>query len=208
MRRVLFIGAACALIFLGMVWVLLSGTTEKNRVVVRSDAPDPIIEERKIVRDVTPDEILQSPAMEQLTLERLPDKKPPPLPKKQPEATSWKRPMVVSAGVFISKGTEIKLAGVEFVNLDKICIDHTKRNWPCGRFAKTAFSNYVRGRTIACDPVESQSDSITTHCKLGEKSLAKWLVANGWAVASDQTFRNEQSLAEKSFLGIWRKERP
>ena len=198
--------AASAIAFSLMLVFILS-TPERTGPL---DNPLPrntaVLEAHREVRDVTPRELVQGPDLQSGMLERLPAVEPPPPPKKPPVPSRWKRPVIDMAGRFISDGKTVTLSGVKPLPLDRQCRKADGTNWPCGRFARTAMRNLVRGRTISCDPGRQETDGehITTSCKIGDTDLAAWLVGNGWAEPVGAAYAEELKQARKTGLGIWR----
>lgn len=204
MRRTLFPVILSALFFGAMLAYLFSGTPPSSESTQTAPDKQIVTETRTKVRDITPDDFLQPPSSEETVLERLPAIEPPPPPKRPPKPNIWKRPIVISAGVFKSNETEIRLAGIKPLPVNQLCNDQTGKEWPCGKFAKTAFNNFVRSRSITCAPTDDESDKIKTNCTLGDRDLGAWLVENGWAHALGNSYRQEQTIAEQELRGIWR----
>lgn len=95
------------------------------------------------------------------------------------------RPIVLAAGRFSISGKVLELDGIVPVAVNRQCTDTSGEGWPCGRMARTAFANLVRGRTIDCDvPSTEWSGTAKANCTLAEKDLSQWLVENGWAEAA------------------------
>lgn len=199
-------GIGC-LIFLGMVFFLLSGEDDLPATVATSKVLT-TKEARKSVRDVTPDDILQSPDLDENVLERLPPKEAPPPAVKPPKPNPFKRPVVLAAGRLLSSNIEIQLVGISAVPINQVCKDASGAPWPCGKFAKTAFNALVRGRTIECDPVDVDSQVISTRCFIAAQDMSSWLVKNGWARSNHQTYSSDELSAKEEGKGIWRKVRP
>ncbi|NVP54868.1 thermonuclease family protein [Mycoplana rhizolycopersici] len=92
------------------------------------------------------------------------------------------RPIVLAAGRFSIGGKVLELDGIVPVAVTRQCTDSTGEGWPCGRMARTAFANLIRGRTIDCDlPSAQWAGTATARCLLAGKDLSQWLVENGWA---------------------------
>jgi len=207
MRQGAILFGVGSLIFAAMVFFLLSGENQSH-VPVNPIETSTIKETRKLVRDVTPDGILQSPALDKVILERLPAKEVPPSPVKPPKPSPYKRPVVLEAGRLLSADTEIQLSGISAVPVDQVCSDASGAPWPCGKFAKTAFNAFVRGRTIECDPVEKKALTIATRCFIGKQDMSFWLVNSGWAYSDIDAYSDAEIFAKQEFRGIWRKIRP
>ncbi len=208
MLRAFFRILTIALIFGLMVIFLLSGDEPVVPTDNMSDTPGTIREVQGDVRDVTPDDFVQTPSSEGTVLERLPAKEPPPVPPRPPKPVVWKRPIVYAAGKLKSDEVEIQLTGIEPVPIDEQCFGESAETWPCGRIAKTAFANFIRTRSINCDPSSQKDKKVITRCRVGKIDLGKWLVGNGWARSSDTMYAEEQELAKSKQQGIWSETRP
>lgn len=163
----------------------------------------------EIVRNITPERMLPGPVFEEGSLERLPDVVPPPPPPKPPKPIVWNRPFVVSAGVLISQKKQIVLNDIIPVELDRNCTYEDGTSWPCGRLARTEMRQFVRGRTIDCDPIEdTEALRVNTKCRLGNYDMSAWLVLTGWAEPEEGHYEEELEEAKRKERGIWRKNAP
>lgn len=199
---------AVCLFSIGFIYVLFLLPVEQEPSAELQAASEPVFEPRKKLRDVTPDKMVQAPVIEEDYLQRLPAVEPPPPPEKPPEPTIWHRPIVLAAGILKSRDIRIELEGIEPIALDRECVDQTGTTWPCGRMAKTEFGQFVRGRSISCDPVEDPGETIIGKCQLGGFDISAWLVLTGWAMPKGDAFSEELKTAEKQERGKWRKTAP
>ena len=172
----------------------------KNEVLPTEAARDDI-------RNVTPENTLPGPKIIKPKLTRLPAIKPPPLKKQPPKPKLWHRPIISKAGYFVSNNHELQFKGIKPLALNAQCKANGE-DWPCGRFARTAMRKFVRGRSIECDPVETQSDPIVTNCRVAGKDIAQWLVIRGWAKDENGGFKSQMSSAQQKKLGMWRAKLP
>ena len=194
----LFVGA-------GVLWLLPEPepikSAIKNEVLSTEAARDDI-------RNVTPDDTLPGPKITKSKLTRLPAIKPPQRKKPPLKPKLWHKPIISKAGFFTFKNYQVQLKGIKPLALDARCKLENGKFWPCGRFARTAMRNFVRGRSIECDPVETQSDLIVTDCRVAGKNIAKWLVIRGWAEGENGRFESQMSAAQQKKSGMWRATRP
>ncbi len=168
-------------------------------------AGPPAVEEpvRGGLRNVTPQDMTQPPPIAEGTIVRIPAIEPPPAPVRPPRPVSHALPRVVSAGVLVSSGKEIRLAGIEPLAADARCID-ASGEWPCGAFAKVAFQRLVRQRTIECDPAgANDATQIVTTCRIGGADMAQWLVRQGWAKPAGTGFDDALVGAKADGRGQW-----
>lgn len=127
---------------------------------------------------------------------------------KKLEERYYKRPLILSAGVFKSaNGTVVQLAHIIPTTHDKFC-QSSQGKWPCGRFAKAALQRLVRSNTIICssknDIKKVDGRYIEGTCKTTNYELAKWLVTQGWTDSNHADFIKVRDEAKANGLGIWR----
>lgn len=189
----------------------LSLRTEGTTVTESSpkiSAQEPVFEKRRPVRDVTPREFVQAPKIENDLLERLPAVEPPKV-KEKPKPKLWKQPQILQAGVLRSGGVTLRLQDIQPLPLNKSCASETGSDWPCGRFARTAFRNLIRGRTLTCDKDPGdKGTTVTTHCKLGSVDLSRWLVVTGWVEPVTGHYEEELEQAKAAQRGVWNRSSP
>ena len=117
---------------------------------------------------------------------------------------SFARPIVLAAGRFSIAGKVLELEGILPVPVNRQCQDSVGEGWPCGRMARTAFANLVRGRTIDCAvPARQWSGTATARCTVAGKDLSQWLAENGWAeTAPGSPFEEAAGAARQAGLGL------
>lgn len=118
---------------------------------------------------------------------------------------SFARPIVLAAGRFSIAGKVLELEGILPVPVNRQCQDSAGEGWPCGRMARTAFANLVRGRTIDCAvPSKQWSGTATARCTVAGKDLSQWLAENGWAEAAPGSpFEEAADAARQAGLGLY-----
>lgn len=121
------------------------------------------------------------------------------------EPVALTRPIVLAAGRFSIGGKVLELDGIVPVAVTRQCTDSTGEGWPCGRMARTAFANLIRGRTIDCDlPSAQWAGTATARCVLAGKDLSQWLVENGWAeVEPGSALQSAADAARTAGLGLY-----
>jgi len=122
-----------------------------------------------------------------------------------PAPVTLTRPIVLAAGSFNIHGKVLQLDGILPVPVNRQCTDTSGEGWPCGRMARTAFANLVRGRTIDCDVPSAQwSGTAIARCTLAGKDLSQWLAENGWAeVAPGAPLEARAVAARRAGLGLY-----
>jgi len=160
------------------------------------------------VRNVTPDQTLPGPVFEEGKLERLPAKPLPPKPKRKPKPVKISRVSVVEAGILKSGKRTVRLAEITPLPLDKECKATNGRTWPCGRFARTELRQFIRNRSVDCDPAAENTEELTLRCRLDNFDISGWLVLTGWAMPVGDNFQKELAEAKAKKRGQWRKSAP
>lgn len=126
------------------------------------------------------------------------------LPPERPEMLRLDRPVASAAGVFAAGGFRVTISGITPPAASETCDDEAGRAWPCGAAARTAFRAFLRGRSVECriDPALPPGD-VSARCALAGQDLARWLVANGWARASDPEYRDASDAARSAGRGMF-----
>ena len=105
------------------------------------------------------------------------------------------------------KPLRIRLIGIDAPELGQSCRDARKISWPCGRDARGALQSLApRGVPLACSfSGQDEYRRMLSRCRLADgRDFAALLVAQGWAVATNEDYLLEQDAARKARLGLWR----
>lgn len=121
------------------------------------------------------------------------------------ETTLLHRPTVTGAGDIAFSDQALRLAGLKPTPVDRICENADGSEWPCGTIARTAFRNYLRGRSLECDvPDDQWEETAVATCTLGDDDVAAWLARNGWAEAEpDSAYADLVEEARRERRGIF-----
>jgi endonuclease YncB( thermonuclease family) len=177
-----------------------------------SPLPDVAPTPRRSPRLVSPS-IIAPPEVDSSALERIDPRAPlsplsQALPPKPHMPAEWDgsplhRPVVTAAGRFDSMGYSVAIAGVDGVASDAMC-DFEGESWNCGVRARTAFRLFLRGRAPTCTiPPEADRTALVADCRMGKQDIGAWLVANGWARAADDRYREAEEKARSGKKGIF-----
>ncbi|MGQ7791153.1 thermonuclease family protein [Faunimonas sp. B44] len=206
----LALGLAAVALTLVLASVFLAGPTRDPdrtapsepawRQAARLDAPrEPSGAE---VRNVTPAGVTAPPATKG-PLSRVEAPKPAPKAAAAPKPKRYFNPVVEAVGLLTTTDGAIRLAGIEAPSLDLECGEGNAA-WPCGRMARTALRQFIRGRAIECAPADSESGDIPERrCTVGGADIAAWLVEHGWATAKADQYGPAGEQARSDGRGLW-----
>lgn len=162
------------------------------------------------VRPVAPD-VVAAPPVEPQALQRIAPREPlsplgraPTQADLPPRKTLLHRPHAIAAGVFHSMGHTVMLAGLEPPDDKETCVSDGV-TWPCGVHARTAFRNWLRGRSLACVvPALPGREVVVSECELGKQDPAAWLASFGWArAAPDGPYAELEAQARAGRRGLF-----
>ncbi len=105
-------------------------------------------------------------------------------------------------------GKRIRFHGIDAPESSQLCYQlPSQQAWRCGQKAALALSDYIAGRTVTCEPKDTDQYGRTIAvCSAGGVSLNAWMVSNGWAVAYARYSRDYVGLeaqARTARVGIW-----
>jgi endonuclease YncB( thermonuclease family) len=165
------------------------------------ETPPPKLVDRQ-VRNVTPPGVTPGPKVTGPLVQIA----PPPRPEKRARAEEDKpkrlyRPNIAAAGLIGTSDGPIRLAGIEAPGPDELC---GAAGWHCGRMARAALRQFIRGRAIECD-VRPGTDRIADPalCRVGGQDIAEWLVEQGWARPDGGSYSAAADKAQAERLGLW-----
>jgi endonuclease YncB( thermonuclease family) len=100
-------------------------------------------------------------------------------------------------------GQRIRLVGIDAPEYNQMC-EADGREWACGREASRFLRRMVAGRRLICRPEGTDRfNRVLAECYLGDQSINRTLVAEGWATSFGE-FRAEERKAERDRKGLWR----
>lgn len=136
-------------------------------------------------RAIAPEKFATPFAQNAVRLERIAPRAPltPTVePETGPRPTLLHKPLVIAAGEIVFPEGGLRLKGIVVTDPDDTCTDQEGRLWPCGIIARTAFRNFVGGRSLSCNlPEERWREIIVVTCLVGKQDPAAWLASSGWA---------------------------
>jgi endonuclease YncB( thermonuclease family) len=112
--------------------------------------------------------------------------------------------VVLDATSFESGLSEIQLLDIEGPTRDAVCKDAEGLRWACGRRARAALHNLLRGTTLSC---RSMNDTTTkrfgAYCTIAGDDVGAALVRNGWARPRSGAYSSEVAEARQNRAGLW-----
>ncbi len=92
---------------------------------------------------------------------------------------------VIDGDSLLVDGREVRLHGIDAVELHQTCREPAGREWPCGRLARAHLRKLVRDRSLTCRTIdEDRYGRIVARCVTDEgMDVAERMVRDGWAVA-------------------------
>ncbi len=92
---------------------------------------------------------------------------------------------VIDGDSLIVNGREVRLHGIDAVELHQTCREPDGREWPCGRLARAHLRKLVHDRSLTCRTIdEDRYGRIVARC-IAENGMdiGERMVRDGWAVA-------------------------
>jgi endonuclease YncB( thermonuclease family) len=103
--------------------------------------------------------------------------------------------------------TEIRLYGIDAPEYRQSCTGASQLQQPCGKLARDALSELLRGRNIHCNTFDQDRyGREVSVCKDGTLDINREMVRLGWAVAYRKhaiAYVSVEAEAKKAKRGIW-----
>ena len=105
------------------------------------------------------------------------------------------------------RGSRIRLHGIDAPESAQQCRTGGQV-WPCGREATRALALRIGSHPVACkEHGRDRYGRVVAVCRVGDKDVNAWMVAEGWAFAYRQYSRRylaEEMAAKAAKRGVWR----
>jgi endonuclease YncB( thermonuclease family) len=161
------------------------------------------------VRDVTPADVTAGPTVTGALARVEPDEEAAAEADQVSAEARTERlfnPVIENAGVIIAGEREIRLAGIDALDVGETCGESA---WPCGTMARAALRRFIRGRAIECGvPAGATEIPDPALCSVGRQDISEWLVAQGWAEATVAEYVGIEMSAREEGRGRWGVSRP
>jgi endonuclease YncB( thermonuclease family) len=103
--------------------------------------------------------------------------------------------------------TRIRLHGIDAPEAREQCVTIQAEVWRCGRSATRHLRKKIEGKTVTCEPIETDRYGRTVaRCLVGSEDLQRWLVRNGWARSYpyfSHAYVEDEAAAKRHKHGIW-----
>ena len=114
---------------------------------------------------------------------------------------------VIDGDSLIVDGREVRLSGIDAVELHQTCLDPKGRSWPCGRLARNHLRTLVRGEKLDCKTVDvDKYERTVAVCRAKGRDIGLAMLAAGWAVpyiGAPPAYYRASGQARAARLGIW-----
>ena len=104
-------------------------------------------------------------------------------------------------------GQRIRLFGVDAPESRQTCVDAAGRDWRCGQRAAMELADMIGSSTVRCEQRDrDRNRRIVAVCHKGSEDLGRWMVGQGWAVASrsySTDYIRAEEAAHGASRGIW-----
>lgn len=116
----------------------------------------------------------------------------------------------INSIMFDSADLRIKLARVAAVGREQVCKDDDGKRLACGLMARAALQNFLRGKSVECDPLfvprDRQRGVIEANCWVNGEDLALRQISAGfafpWRLATEKD-HEALAAARANRLGVW-----
>lgn len=104
-------------------------------------------------------------------------------------------------------GQRIRLFGVDAPESRQICVDAAGQDWRCGQRAALELADMIGRSTVRCEQRDrDRNGRIVAVCHKGSEDLGRWMVRDGWAVASrsySTDYVRDEAAAQQAMRGVW-----
>jgi hypothetical protein len=116
----------------------------------------------------------------------------------------------VDATAFRAGDLIVRVSAIEAPGEGAVCASEDQSLWACGRMARAAFYNLIRGKQVVCvlEAGERQivAPEVVGHCSVDGKDLGREMITSGWArplplVTPDRGKLLEDAMVAKR--GMW-----
>lgn len=116
-------------------------------------------------------------------------------------------PLIIDGNTVQFGSQRLRLGAMASPSTDQQCLNEKGQPWACGVAARDALKTHVAGKLWVCQPIGStQHGRLLGRCTVGGEDIEKWMVRNGWALASAREAKGygaDEAEARKSKAGLW-----
>lgn len=117
------------------------------------------------------------------------------------------KPVIVDGDTVQFGVQRVRLGALDAPETDQQCLNAKGEPWACGAAARDALKTYAGDKTWTCTPIGStQHGRMVARCMAGGEDIEKWMVQNGWALASARETKGygvQEAQARDAKAGLW-----
>jgi endonuclease YncB( thermonuclease family) len=117
------------------------------------------------------------------------------------------RATVIDGDTIEVRGKRFRLHGIDAPEGAQTCRRPNGREWDCGEKATVALDSFLGRTSVRCQPNgDVHGNRLIAVCFKGSEDINRWLVANGWAMASrrfSEAYVPDEHQARAARRGLW-----
>ena len=99
----------------------------------------------------------------------------------------------------------IRLIDIDAPEFYQKCYDENNNSYECGKMALNALEKLINNKVVCkAEAVDKYKRKLMECFDESNNSINQQMVLNGWAVSYGEKFINEENIAKKQKLGIWK----
>ncbi len=116
-------------------------------------------------------------------------------------------PLILDGDTVQFGSQRLRLGALDAPQTDQQCLDSKGQKWACGIAARDALKAYAANKPWTCRQIgANQHGRLLGRCTAGGEDIEKWMVQNGWALASAREAKGygaDEAEARRSKAGLW-----
>lgn len=116
-------------------------------------------------------------------------------------------PVILDGDTVQFGAQRVRLGAMASPETDQQCLNEKGEPWACGIAARDALKGFAGGKPWTCRPVgATQHGSVLGRCTAGGEDVEKWMVRNGWGLASSREAKGygaDEAEARTGKVGLW-----
>lgn len=116
-------------------------------------------------------------------------------------------PQIIDGDTVQFGSTRVRMGAMDAPETDQQCLDAKGERWACGAAARDALRAQAAGKPWVCRLIgATQQERSVARCIAGGEDIEKWMVRNGWALASAREAKGygaDEVEARTAKAGLW-----